>query len=99
MRTRCCKFATSSSDLCRPHHRHGSMETPATTDYREAAMHMLCSKCGKSMWMGFSRPTNDVYCASCGKLLIRGSAATPGHAQAHPRTGIPESRVPGKDSE
>ena len=40
-------------------------------------MHMLCSKCRKSIWLGYTRPSSDVYCANCGKLLISRAAAAP----------------------
>lgn len=62
-------------------------------------MHMLCSKCEKSMWLGYTRPATDVYCANCGKLLISSAAAVPIHNPAHLQAGVVALPVPDKGNE
>jgi hypothetical protein len=62
-------------------------------------MHMLCSKCEKSMWLGYIQPTIDVYCANCGKLLISRAAAVSIHNPAHTQAGVVALPVTEKGNE
>jgi hypothetical protein len=62
-------------------------------------MHMLCSKCEKSMGLGYTRPATDVYCANCGKLLISSAAAVPINNPAHLQARVLALPVPDKGNE